>query len=65
MGASPTPAAPTSYDVLGREEQAAVRTEWDQRATALRLGLDIEAELRAEGATWAEADAVGQVHIRH
>ena len=51
-----------SYDALGRDEQAIVRAEWDERATALRQGLDLEAEFRAEGATWVEADAEGRVN---
>lgn len=49
-----------SYDELGRHEQAVVRAEWDEQAIALRRGLDLEAEFRAEGTAWVDADATGR-----
>lgn len=50
-----------SYDDLNRLEQAVVRAEWDERATALREGLDFETEFLAAGQAWVEADADGRL----
>jgi hypothetical protein len=53
-----------SYDDLGRHEQAIVRAEWDERMDDLREGLDLAAELTAEGASWVEATPTGKAVTR-
>lgn len=52
-------AGKTSYDDLNQHEQAVVRADWDEQMDAARHGLDLAAELAAEGATWVEASAKG------
>lgn len=51
------------YDSLGEEEQALVREEWAQRATALRGELDYAARLAAEGEAYSEVDESGTVIV--
>lgn len=53
-----------SYDALGEQEQAIVREEWAERATALRNGLDYSAAFRAAGESYSELDENGDVVIR-
>lgn len=53
-----------SYDSLGPEAQAAVRSEWAQRMDEVRAGLDLGAELAAAGQPYAELDDAGEVVVR-
>ena len=53
-----------SYDDLAEREQALVRGAWAERTTALREGLDFEAEFAAAGESWSEADEDGNLVIR-
>lgn len=48
-----------SYDALRDDQQAAVRLEWQRRIAAALASLDFEAEFRASGMTWVEADMNG------
>lgn len=50
-----------SYDALNRGEQAVVRAEWDERATAVREQLDFAVEFATAGESWVEADADGRL----
>lgn len=52
-----------SYDALREREQAAVRVGWDERIAEGIGGLDFEAEFRAAGDTWVEADDEGHTRI--
>lgn len=52
-----------SYDLLGEREQAVVRGAWAERATALREGLNYEAEFTAAGESYSEADEDGNVIV--
>ncbi|MGM0928834.1 MAG: TA system antitoxin ParD family protein [Actinomycetota bacterium] len=53
-----------SYDSLGEQEQAIVREEWAERVTALREGLNYEAEFTAAGESYSELDEEGNVVVR-
>ncbi|BBH17107.1 hypothetical protein Back2_13940 [Nocardioides baekrokdamisoli] len=53
-----------SYDLLGEREQAVVRGNWAERWAALREGLDLEAEFKAAGRSYSEADEDGNLIIR-
>ncbi len=53
-----------SYDALAEREQAVVRATWDERIAAGIDALDLEAELRAAGESWSEADDAGDVVVR-
>ncbi len=53
-----------SYDDLRPREQAVVRAAWDKRIAASIAALDYEAEFRAAGKPWAEADDQGNLIIR-
>lgn len=52
-----------SYDFLGEREQALVRGTWAERVTVLRAGLDLAAELEADGVPYSEADQHGNVVV--
>ncbi|MCI1749470.1 MAG: ParD-like family protein [Acidipropionibacterium sp.] len=52
-----------SYDALGEQEQAIVREEWGDRMVALRDELDYAARFSAEGESYSEADADGNLVI--
>lgn len=52
-----------SYDLLGEREQAVVRGAWAERMTALREGLNYEAEFAASGESYSEADEDGNVIV--
>lgn len=56
-------AADDSYDLLGEREQAVVRGAWAERTTALREGLNYEAEFTAAGESYSEADEDGKLII--
>jgi hypothetical protein len=49
------------YDDVNPYEQAAVRAEWDELIDAATGALDLAAEFEAEGRSWVEADADGDV----
>jgi hypothetical protein len=53
-----------SYDALSEESQAVVRADWEERIAANLAGLDLAAELRAEGDPWIEATADGTSVVR-
>ena len=53
-----------SYDALSEQEQAIVREEWAERATALRGELDYAARLTAAGESYSELDENGDVVVR-
>lgn len=53
------------YDELSEPEQAIVRATWRERIADRREALDFEAELLAAGDPWAEADAQGNLIVRH
>lgn len=53
-----------SYDSLGEQEQALVREAWAERMTALRDGLNFEAEFAAAGKSYSELDEDGNVVVR-
>lgn len=55
---------PVSYDSLGEQEQAIVREAWAERMTALRDGLNFEAEFTAAGKSYSELDENGNVVVR-
>lgn len=50
-----------SYDELSEREQAMVRATWDQRIEERIAALDLEAEFTAEGRSWTDADAAGNI----
>lgn len=54
-------AGSASYDTLNPREQAVVRAEWEERMTALREGLNFEAELSAIGEPYSELGSHGHV----
>lgn len=54
-------AGQASYDFLTPREQAIVRADWDERATRLRLELDLAAGFTAEGRRWTEVDEQGEL----
>lgn len=56
-------AGEASYDALSATAQVAVRAVWDERIKGRRASLDLAAEFRAAGLTWAEADADGNVVV--
>lgn len=58
-----TLAGASSYDSLGEQEQAIVREQWAERSTALRDGLDYEAEFMAAGESYSELDENGNVVV--
>ena len=49
------------YDALPAQEQALVRTAWDERMSAALAGLDLSQAFTAEGHRHAELDGDGQV----
>lgn len=49
------------YDDVNTYEQAAVRTEWDESIDTAVGALDLAAEFEADGRSWVEADADGNV----
>lgn len=49
------------YDEVGVYDQAAVRAAWDESIDAAIEDLDLAADFTAEGRTWVEADADGNV----
>lgn len=51
----------TSYDELGTEEQAVVRATWAEALDARITLLDLRRRFLAEGRTFAELDASGEV----
>jgi ParD-like antitoxin of type II bacterial toxin-antitoxin system len=53
------------YDALSDREQAIVRVAWDERITERISGLDFENRLQAGERPWAEADADGNLVVRH
>jgi len=53
-----------SYDSLGEQEQAFVREAWAEHVTALRDGLNFEAEFPAAGKSYSELDEDGNVVVR-
>ncbi|MDP9779863.1 hypothetical protein J2S58_003486 [Nakamurella flavida] len=52
-----------SYDALSEQEQAVVRQEWTERATALRGELNYAAGFTAAGESYSELDADGSVVV--
>ncbi|RPH64035.1 MAG: hypothetical protein EHM83_08945 [Burkholderiales bacterium] len=52
-----------SYDRLNAQEQALVRTAWDERMTTELAALDLAAAFRADGHSYAELDDDGQLRI--
>jgi hypothetical protein len=54
-------AGQSSYDDLGSRDQAVVRARWSERMTGLRESLDLAAEFAAEGVSYSELDAQGNV----
>lgn len=52
-----------SYDLLGEHEQAIVREEWADRVTALRAGMNYEAEFAASGESYSEVDEDGNLVV--
>lgn len=52
-----------SYDSLSEQEQAIVRQEWAERMTALRDGLNYEADFTAAGETYSEIDDDGNLVV--
>lgn len=52
-----------SYDLLGEREQAVVRGTWSERITALRDGLNYEADFAVTGQAYSEADADGNLIV--
>ncbi|MGA7203050.1 MAG: hypothetical protein WBX27_00305 [Specibacter sp.] len=53
-----------TYDSLDEQEQAIVREEWADRMTALRDGLNYEAEFTAAGESYSELDDDGNLVVR-
>lgn len=53
-----------SYDSLGEHEQAIIREAWADRVTALRSGLNYEADFVAAGESYSEIDADGELVVR-
>ena len=53
-----------SYDELSQQEQAVVREEWAERATALRGELDYAARFAVAGESYSELDENGVLVIR-
>ena len=53
----------SSYDGLNVQEQAVVRTAWDEALQARLDGLDLSAAFASEGHAYAELDSSGQVRI--
>ncbi|MEV7431895.1 hypothetical protein AB0N29_19950 [Nocardioides sp. NPDC092400] len=53
-----------SYDERDGQTQARTRKGWDADIEAAIADLDLSAEFRAAGRTWAEADEKGQVFRR-
>jgi TRAP-type C4-dicarboxylate transport system substrate-binding protein len=54
-------AGEASYDALSSTEQAVVRDEWERRTAKLLEELDLRANFRADGRSWVELDADGNV----
>lgn len=52
-----------SYDLLGEREQAVVRASWAEREVALRTSLDFSAEFEAQGESYSEVDADGNLVV--
>lgn len=50
-----------SYDDLSSAAQALVRAVWGQRIETARQKLNFEAEFRAAGLSWVEADSDGNL----
>ena len=56
-------AGASSYDALGEYEQAIVRNEWAERATAARGALNYAAEFAAAGESYSEIDDDGNLIV--
>lgn len=50
-----------AYDDAGVEAQRRVREVWGRRMAQRRNRLDLTAEFRAQGRSWSECDADGNV----
>ena len=51
----------TDYDALDARDQAVVRARWSERMSNLRESLDLAAEFEADGVSYSELDASGDV----
>jgi len=51
------------YDGLGVQEQAVVRTHWDESLAATLATLNLAQAFEAEGHRYAELGADGQIHV--
>jgi hypothetical protein len=52
-----------AYDGLNLQEQALVRTQWDEQITARLAQLDLAKDFAAEGHHYAELDEQGQLRL--